>query len=171
LPNRLKEYSPWAGGRAVLAAEFLVNHLKPYIDKNYRTRPEAPWTGVMGSSLGGLFSLFLGKKYPEIFGRIGGMSPALMWGSDRMFQYWDSHTHHWSKIHLHVGSKEQYSFYGVWLDYVPITQDFYHHLKSLGYAAHELSFVLSEGDVHHETAWQKQLPDIMRWLLVEPQGL
>jgi predicted alpha/beta superfamily hydrolase len=171
LANRLEEYSPWRGGRGHLTADFLVNHLKPYIDKNYRTRPEAHWTGAMGASMGGLFSLFLGNKYPHIFGRIGGISPALMLGGDRAFQYWDSHTQHWSKILLQVGSQEQYSFYGVWLDYVPVTTDFYNHLKALGYSDHELRFVLVEGDVHHETAWQRQLPDIMRWLLEEAQGI
>ena len=171
LSNRLEEYSPWDGGRGQLCAEFVVNHLKPYIDKTYRTLPSAPWTGVMGASMGGLMSLYMGKRYPDIFGRIGGLSPALMWGSDRMFQYWNSHTRRWSKIYLHVGSAEQYSFYGVWLDYVPITRDFYYHLKQLGYSDHEVRFSLVEGAVHHETAWQRNLPNIMRWLLEEAKGI
>ncbi|HEY9853043.1 MAG TPA: alpha/beta hydrolase-fold protein [Leptolyngbyaceae cyanobacterium] len=171
LPNRLEEYSPGIGGRANLTGEFLVNHLKPLIDKTYRTLPETYNTAVMGASLGGLFSLYLGKTYPQIFGRIGGISPALMLGGNQMFEYWDKHTHQWSKILLHVGSKEQYSFYGVWLDYVPVTKDFYHHLKKLGYADYELHFVLAEGDIHHETSWQKRLPNIMTWLLEPAQGI
>lgn len=170
LPNRIEEYSPWIGGRAHLTAEFLINHLKPYIDRTYRTLTEPENTAVMGSSMGGLFSLYLGKTYPQIFGRIGGISPALMFGGGQMFYYWDRHTRFRSKILLYVGSKEQYSFYGVGLDYVPITQDFYNRLKQLGYTDSELHFVLAQGEIHHETSWQKQLPDIMTWLLA-PQAI
>lgn len=171
LSDRLSEYSPWLGGRGGLCGQFLVNELKPLIDKTYRTRPEPQWTGVMGASMGGLMSLYVGKTYPKTFGRIGGISPALMWGGGQMFQYWDTPARTWSKILLHVGSQEQYSFYGVWLDYVPITRDFYHHLKQLGYADHELRLVVADGDTHHETSWQRRLPDMMRWLLEEPQGI
>jgi predicted alpha/beta superfamily hydrolase len=171
LEDRLTEYSPWIGGRGDKCAQFLVNELKPYIDKTYRTLSEPQWTGVMGSSMGGLMSLYIGKTYPKTFGRIGGLSPALMWGDGQMFQYWDRHTHCWSKIYLYVGSQEQYSFYGVFLDYVPITRDFYSHLKQLGYSDYEVHFNLAQGETHYETSWQRQLPDIMRWLLSEPQGV
>ena len=171
LPNRLEEYSPGVGGQANLTAEFLVNHLKPYIDKTYRTLPESYNTAVMGSSLGGLFSLYLGKTYPQIFGRIGGISPALMLGGNQLFKDWNNHTRQWSKILLHVGSKEQFSYHGIWLDFVPVTQNFYEHLKSLGYADYELRFILTEGDIHHETSWQKRLPDIMTWLLEPARGI
>jgi len=167
LDDRLSEYSSWIGGRANLCADFLVNHLKPYIDRTYRTRPEAQWTGVMGSSMGGLMTLYLGKTYPQVFGRIGCLSPALMWGDRYMFSLWDSSTHRWSRILLYVGGAEQYSYSGVWLDYVPVTRDFYHHLKDLGYGDHELQFRLAEGEIHHETGWQRQLPSLMPWLLAD----
>lgn len=48
--------------------EFLVNHIKPVIDRDYRTRPDAANTVVMGSSLGGVVSLYLAWRYPEVFG-------------------------------------------------------------------------------------------------------
>ncbi|MFB2918552.1 alpha/beta hydrolase [Aerosakkonema funiforme] len=165
LPNRMEEYSPWMGGRGNLTAEFLINHLKPFIDKTYRTLSDSQNTALMGSSMGGLISLYLGKTYPQIFGRIGGLSPALMLGGTQMFSYWDRRTGFWSRILLYVGSKEQYSFYGIWLDYVPITKDFYTRLKSLGYSEEELHFILGENEIHHETSWQKRLPEIMTWLL------
>jgi predicted alpha/beta superfamily hydrolase len=170
LPNRVAEYSPWHGGRGLLTADFVVNYLKPYIDKTYRTRPEARWTAVMGASLGGSFSLFLGKKYPQVFGRIGSISPPLTWGSDRLFQYWNSHTHRWSKILLHIGSREQYSFYGIWMDYFTIVTDFYNHLKSLGYCDCELCFLLTERGTRNQTTLRQQLPIILRWLLEKPRG-
>jgi predicted alpha/beta superfamily hydrolase len=167
LDDRLSEYSSWIGGRANLCADFLVNHLKPYLDRTYHTRPESQWTGVMGASMGGLMTLYLGKTYPHVFGRIGSLSPALMWGDRYMFSMWDSPTHQWSKILLYVGGAEQYSFYGNWLDYVPVTRDFYQHLQHLGYSDHELQFRLAEDEIHHETGWQRQLPALLPWLLAD----
>lgn len=174
--DRFSEYSPWIGGHADRTAQFVVETLKPYIDETYRTRTAQPWTGVMGASMGGLITLYIGKTYPHIFGRIGALSSALMWGKGligkgQMFSLWDKKTDYWSKIYIYVGGAEQYAVGGIWLDYPPINRDFYKHLKKLGYSDHELMFELAEGEIHHETGWQRQLPDIMRWLLEEAQGI
>lgn len=47
---------------------FLVQELKPFIDRTYRTRPEAAHTFVMGSSMGGLISAYALAEYPAVFG-------------------------------------------------------------------------------------------------------
>lgn len=54
--------------------KFLVNDLKPYIDKHYRTRPDAKNNVVMGSSMGGLISLYAVCEYPDVFGGAGCVS-------------------------------------------------------------------------------------------------
>ncbi|MBE9229103.1 alpha/beta hydrolase [Phormidium sp. LEGE 05292] len=170
LPNRMEEYSPWQDGRGHLTSEFLVNSLKPYIDRQYRTLTDPQNTAILGSSMGGLFALYIGKTYPQLFGRIGGISPALMFGGDFMFRYWDRHTRFWSKILLYVGSAEQYNYYGTEIDFVPINKYFYQHLKNLGYSEQELYFVLGKDEIHHETAWQKRLPEMLTWLLESTVG-
>lgn len=48
--------------------KFLVEELKPFIDSNYPTRPEAEFTAIAGSSAGGLISLYAICEYPEVFG-------------------------------------------------------------------------------------------------------
>ncbi len=53
---------------------FLIQELKPWIDRKYRTLPEAAHTGVMGSSLGGLCSAILGWEHPEVFGNAASLS-------------------------------------------------------------------------------------------------
>jgi enterochelin esterase-like enzyme len=53
---------------------FLVEELKPFIDARYRTRPERTATTIMGSSMGGLISLYAGLKHPETFGQVGCVS-------------------------------------------------------------------------------------------------
>ncbi len=55
-------------------ARFLVEELRPWVNREYRTLKTAASTGVMGSSLGGICSLSLGWEYPKVFGRVGCLS-------------------------------------------------------------------------------------------------
>ena len=47
--------------------DFLIEELKPFIDRKYRTKPGAEFTGLGGSSLGGLATLAIGIFYSEVF--------------------------------------------------------------------------------------------------------
>jgi predicted alpha/beta superfamily hydrolase len=58
---------------------FLVEELKYYIDRKYRTKREAEFTGLGGSSLGGLLTLSLGLWFPNVFTRLIVMSPSVWW--------------------------------------------------------------------------------------------
>jgi predicted alpha/beta superfamily hydrolase len=87
--QRMNEYSPWihpqaGGGDGDGYVDFLAKTLKSYVDAHYRTRPDAASTGIMGSSMGGLISLYAGLKHPGVFGRVGVFSPSL-WFSDSAF--------------------------------------------------------------------------------------
>lgn len=53
---------------------FLVHDLKPFIDQTYRTRPTRQHTHIMGSSMGGLISLYALCEYPDLFGSAGCLS-------------------------------------------------------------------------------------------------
>lgn len=67
------------GGKADLYGRLLIEELKPFIDRTYRTRPEPKSTGLGGASLGGLVSLYLGLKHPNVFGNILAVSPSVQW--------------------------------------------------------------------------------------------
>lgn len=54
--------------------KFLVTELKPFIDRTYRTKPDAANTATMGSSMGGLISAYAACEYPEVFGGAGCVS-------------------------------------------------------------------------------------------------
>jgi predicted alpha/beta superfamily hydrolase len=58
---------------------FLIEELKPFIDRTYRTRPDAESTGLGGSSLGGLATLALGFWHPQVFSRLAVLSPSIWW--------------------------------------------------------------------------------------------
>lgn len=80
---RMSEYNPWKAANASLGGgegdryvDFLATTLKPFIDKQYRTLRDPAHTGIMGSSMGGLISLYAVLKRPDVFGRAGVFSCA-----------------------------------------------------------------------------------------------
>ena len=89
--ERINEYTPWpnsqyGGGDGASYITSIATDLKPYIDENYRTLSGPENTGIMGSSLGGLISLYGIISYQEVFGKSGLFSPSY-WFSNECFQY------------------------------------------------------------------------------------
>jgi predicted alpha/beta superfamily hydrolase len=86
--NRIYELTPTTdpntpgGGGADLYLQMLVKELKPVIDVKLRTRPDVASTSLVGSSLGGLVSAYAGLKYPDVFSRLGELSPSTWWNND-----------------------------------------------------------------------------------------
>jgi predicted alpha/beta superfamily hydrolase len=95
-----------AGGKGDLYGRFLVEELKPFIDSAYRTKQDAKHTGLGGSSLGGLISLYLGLKYPNIFTRIAVVSPAVWWADNQIVQFAKNESRKPLRIWLDIGTKE-----------------------------------------------------------------
>ena len=100
--NRIHEYAPTPGvidakakrkkrsrGLAREYGKFLIEELKPYIDKRYRTKREASSTGLGGSSLGGLVTLAIGILFPHAFTRLIVMSPSIWWDDFAIYRLVD----------------------------------------------------------------------------------
>src|SRR5215217_495970 len=87
--HRIDEYAPTlredkgGGGHADDYGKMLVQELKPFIDRTYRTLPGAGNTAMGGSSLGGLLTMHLGLRYPTVFSRLAVLS-ASVWWDDRV---------------------------------------------------------------------------------------
>ncbi len=86
--DRMADYTPSAqprpeggtvGGGAAAYARYLVQELKPAIDRRYRTRPGREHTAVGGSSLGGLVSMWLLLAQADSFGAALVVSPSVWW--------------------------------------------------------------------------------------------
>ena len=93
--SRIDEYTPVAaergrmrgrGGKADIYGRMIIEDLKPFIDSEYRTRPEREFTGLRGSSLGGLVSLYLGLKRPDVFSRLAVLSPSVWWANNQIIR-------------------------------------------------------------------------------------
>ena len=87
--NRMSEYAPWDivwkgkrlfEGRGKLTMDWIVDELKPRIDREYRTMPDREHTLIAGSSMGGLMSLYAVTAYNGTFSRAACLSPSL-WGA------------------------------------------------------------------------------------------
>jgi predicted alpha/beta superfamily hydrolase len=92
--ERINEYTPTrdrnhGGGYADLYGRMVTREVKPFIDKTYRTVDSAECTGLGGSSLGGLVSLYLGLQYPEVFGKLAVMSPSVWWNNRAILRFLD----------------------------------------------------------------------------------
>ena len=74
--DRLTEYNPFMDGEEY--AKFIVETLKPFIDTTYRTLPDRANTGIMGSSLRGLISLYMILEFQHIFSKGGCLSTYLL---------------------------------------------------------------------------------------------
>ncbi len=91
--ERINEYGPWvntqynAGGQGAQYMDFIVETLKPYIDANFRTFPQAPYTVMIGSSLGALIATYGHVRSASIFGKIGSFSPAYWFNLTELNNY------------------------------------------------------------------------------------
>lgn len=93
--DRIKEYTPvkteagkmkGSGGGADEYGEMIIKELKPFIDTEYRTKPEREFTGMGGSSLGGLVTIYLGIRHPEVFSRLAVISPSAWWAKNHIIR-------------------------------------------------------------------------------------
>ena len=170
IPNsgarRLDEYSPFAderlgGGDGDAYLAFLIDTLKPIIDTTFRTRPERDHTGIIGSSMGGLISLFALFERPEVFGFAGVMSPSLWFGDGAIFRYIQDSPYVHGRLALDVGTGE-----------APVMIRDAQRLRDLlsekGYAnGGALRYAEYEGAGHNEAAWGGRICEVLRFLLAD----
>lgn len=161
--DRLDEYSPFKnkkhkkGGDGDHYLDFIINTLKPSIDKSFRTMPDREHTAIAGSSMGGLISMYAAIKYARIFGKAMIFSPSF-WFSDKIFEFVDSHKKlHSSKIYL-LGGLREGAYVGKHL------QMMQQILKHKGFSDKELHLVLREYGDHSEGFWKNEFGFAYRWL-------
>ncbi|HRE48348.1 MAG TPA: alpha/beta hydrolase-fold protein [Aggregatilineales bacterium] len=164
-------------GRGDDYLRFIINTLKPLIDADFRTLPEKETTGIAGSSMGGLISLYGFLMHQEVFGLCGAFSTAYWFGRGRLYEAIEAKAHGGGKIYLDVGTKEGHVFAPSPLNlitggkngnrrYFQGVQRLAKVLRTYGYRDGEnLLYVEDEGGLHNESAWARRLPDAFRFLI------
>ena len=163
--DRIDEYTPTVdprqkrGGKADLYGRFLIEELKPFIDQTYRTLAGPEFTGLGGSSLGGLVSLYLGLKHPNVFSRLMIMSPSVWWDHWMILGFVQQlRAKPTTRIWLDIGTKEG-----------KFTPGIVRQLRDLlliqGWRLDtDLKFMEIRGGHHTEAAWAKRVEPALRFL-------
>ena len=173
IPNmgerRKDEYSPWAhpgegGGRGEAYIAFIVETLKPLIDREFRTLREREYTGIMGSSMGGLISLYGFFCCGDTFGFVGAMSPSLWFADRAIYNYMCEAPYVHGRIYLDVGTGEGEEALGD-------ARRMQTWLMSRGYAqGRDLLYVEADEADHGELDWGGRLDRAFQFLLTGPAG-
>lgn len=146
---------------ADIYAHFLVDTLKPHIDKKFRTLPDRENTGTFGSSCGGNIAIYLGTERNDVFGVVGAFSPAYWMVKEDLFR--------------RVGAKtfqnptRIYHDMGLWesgfplFPYVRDDRIFHRLLLKAGLPSGDVRMILDPTGRHTELFWQSRLPDFLRF--------
>lgn len=188
IPNsgerRFFEYNPYESmleddhrGQGQEYLRFIIDTLKPRIDRDFHTLPESAATGIAGSSMGGLISLYALLAYPEVFGFCGCLSTAFWFGNFGLHQTIRTRSRGIGKIYLDVGGREGETFGDLPEPWRSIVRDpdeaYVQGVRSLrdllldqGYeAGRSLMYVEEPEGIHRESAWARRLPEALRFLL------
>ena len=167
--DRCHEYSPWVdaragGGKGDAYIDFIVETLKPKIDRRFRTRHEREHTGIVGSSMGGLISLYGFLRTPGVFGFCGAMSPSLWFANRAIFDYAAELQRWFGRVYLDIGSEEGRR-------HVRDTQGMYRLLrKKCPHPRDQIICIIEEGAQHTEQAWAQRFEMAVRFLLPKKKG-
>ena len=139
-------------------ARFLADTLKPYVDKAFRTLPNRENTGMGGSSMGALISIYAGLMYPEVYGKLMVFSPSLWVAPNIHFNLMSLEETNPLKIYLYGGGAE-----GKYM--LPNMQGFVAMLEQQkGDTNIDVNLSVDPQGKHNEARWGEEFPKAVEWL-------
>jgi len=133
----------------------------PWIAARYRVRAGRASTGLGGSSLGGLVTLYLGLRHAQLFGKLAVLSPSVWWNHQSILGYVDERA-------AEIGERPR-----LWLDVgdregrqaLRDTELLHQRLKANGWKPEEtLHFERVAGGSHDELSWARRVRPLLRFL-------
>ena len=180
--QRMNEYSAWKykesnipgmqfGGKGVEYGEFVMDVVKPFIDQEYRTLADREHTAMIGSSLGGNITQFLGLEYQDQIGCLGVFSSANWLHQEAFNRYIErKNLYPDQRIYIYVGTEEAddtdktLMAGNIKQAYIDSSLRYYHDVIQQGVALENIAIRIQSGAIHHEEAWAENLPECLRFL-------
>jgi predicted alpha/beta superfamily hydrolase len=161
--KRLTELNAWthpkfgeAEGRQYM--DFIVNTVKPIIDRDYRTLPDRANTAVMGSSMGGLISHYAINQYPDVFSKAGVFSPAYWTAAPGVYDFVSAKpAPKDARLYMVMGTEEGDSM-------VPDAKRMASLLAQTGHPAANMEMKIVKGARHNEGFWSGEFRDAVLWM-------
>ena len=173
--DRIREYMPYRSMQPVVLRvlgkrypNFLLKEVMPFITERYRLASGPENTGLGGSSLGALISLYTAISHPGVIGRLLLESPSL-WASNRQLIRISRSVKRWpGRIFLAIGSAEAAT-----REKSRSAVDDVRELAAILSRAHlgeeRLRVMIEEGVTHSESAWARRFPEALRFLFSSRQ--
>ena len=180
--HRNTEYTPWPaaalvphfppfGGEGRAYVDMVADHIKPFIDGQYRTRSSREHTAMIGGSLGALISLFAGYWRPEVFGRIGLLSTSFWYEGVLEYVKEQGPPSDSLRIYMSVGSCEGIYKQTIQKHMVSYTLEARAAWLNQGFPSDQLRFEMDAGGTHDDIFMTKHVPDALRWLFGDASPL
>lgn len=158
--GRMEEYAPFrrgrTGGKGDAYLRFIIDTIKPFVDREYRTLPHRETTAIAGSSMGGLITLYAALRYSAVFGKAAVFSPSL-WFNPNVLNLARAHSGVKNQLYV-AGSRTESRGMESGL------QNLYWGLKNSGYSDDQIRVVIRGRGRHNETFWAREFKIMMEWL-------
>ncbi len=138
---------------------FLADTLKPFVDDNFRTKPEREFTGIGGSSMGGLVSMFSGLLYPEVYSKLMIFSPSLWVIQKLNFNFLELNDPEPTNIYLYAGGDESITM----IDHVKSFEMKINTHKVYSKKT-KIQLNINQEGKHNEKYWSDEFPKAIEWL-------
>jgi predicted alpha/beta superfamily hydrolase len=163
--DRIKEYifdndNVANGSEGKKYIRFVTDTLKPFIDEHYRTKKDRENTGIGGSSLGALISLYSGFLYPEVYSKLLIFSPSLWIEPNNNFPMMSFRVPFKTKIYLYGGEKEGAKM----VKRIQVFENYLKRWEKKNLFDFEFKTNITPDGEHSEFYWSQEFPRAIEWL-------
>lgn len=166
--DRIKEYifdndNVANGSEGKKYIRFITDTLKPYVDENYRTKKDRDNTGIGGSSLGALISIYSGFLYPEVYSKLLIFSPSLWVEPNNNFPMMNFRVPFKTKIYLYGGGQEGSKM----VKRIHIFEEYLKRWEKKNLFDFEFRTSINPEGTHSEFYWSQEFPRAIEWLFYD----
>ncbi|MFP3595151.1 alpha/beta hydrolase [Chryseobacterium sp. SIMBA_029] len=166
--ERIKEYifdndNIAHGSEGKKYIRFITDTLKPFVDEHYRTKKDRENTGIGGSSLGALISIYSGFLYPEVYSKLLIFSPSLWVEPNNNFPMMSLRVPFKTKIYLYGGGQEGSKM----VKRIYVFEEYLKRWEKKNLFDFEFKTSINPEGTHSEFYWSQEFPRAMEWLFYD----